>query len=352
MGQKAEAKAKNQNFIQWFQTNWKQHPLFSTGVVLVLMIVIQTAVMVGNASGGTFGELCMSLLSNWINILRNNAPVGIVALGMTFVIISGGIDLSVGSTLVAVGAVVMTLIDGSATGLLAGFGITGVPAYIIGIAVGLAFGALLGELIGALIANGKLPPFIATLGTMKIFRSVTQHFMQHANPSVPKGFLNIANFKIGNFSLMPIFYWLALAALLYFVSRRTAFGRHVYAIGSNAKTAKLSGINVQKVKRRVYMLMGLLVSVAAIIQVSRIGSMDYASAGSGYEMDAIAAVIVGGTSMSGGRGSILGTVFGMLIIGVMNNLLTLLGVPPFLREACKGVIVIGAVLLQKKEADA
>lgn len=352
MGQKVEAKAQNQNFIQWFQTNWKQHPLFSTGVVLVLMIVIQTAVMVGNASGGTFGELCASLLSNWINILRNNAPVGIVALGMTFVIISGGIDLSVGSTLVAVGAVVMTLIDGSATGLLAGFGITGVPAYIIGIAVGLAFGALLGELIGALIANGKLPPFIATLGTMKIFRSVTQHFMQHANPSVPKGFLNIANFKIGSFSLMPIFYWLVLAALLYFVSRRTAFGRHVYAIGSNAKTAKLSGINVQKVKRRVYMLMGLLVSVAAIIQVSRIGSMDYASAGSGYEMDAIAAVIVGGTSMSGGRGSILGTVFGMLIIGVMNNLLTLLGVPPFLREACKGIIVIGAVLLQKKEADA
>lgn len=278
--------------------------------------------------------------------------MGIIALGMTFVIISGGIDLSVGSTLVAVGAMVMMVVDGSATGLLAGMGITGVPAYIIAIAVGLVFGALLGWLNGVLIAHGKLPPFIATLGTMQIFRSVTQHLTQHANPSVPKGFLQIANLKIGSFYIMPILYWLAIAAVLYVVSKRTTFGRHVFAVGSNIRTARLSGINVNKVKRRIYMLTGMLVAIAAIIQVSRIGSMDYASAGSGYEMDAIAAVIVGGTSMSGGKGSIVGTVLGMLIIGVMNNLLTLFGVPPFLREACKGVIVIVAVLLQKKEADA
>ena len=236
---------------------WKQNPLVSTGLVLILMIVVQTAIMIYNFGEGSVGELLLSLLTNWLNILRNNAPVGIIALGMTFVIISGGIDLSVGSTLVAVGAMVMMVVDGSATGLLAGMGITGVPAYIIAIAV-----------------------------------------------------------------------------------------------GSNIRTARLSGINVNKVKRRIYMLTGMLVAIAAIIQVSRIGSMDYASAGSGYEMDAIAAVIVGGTSMSGGKGSIVGTVLGMLIIGVMNNLLTLFGVPPFLREACKGVIVIVAVLLQKKEADA
>ena len=239
-----------------------------------------------------------------------------------------------------------------AAGLLAGMGITGVPAYIIAIAVGLVFGALLGWLNGVLIAHGKLPPFIATLGTMQFFRSVTQHLTQHANPSVPKGFLQIANLKIGSFYIMPILYWLAIAAVLYVVSKRTTFGRHVFAVGSNIRTARLSGINVNKVKRRIYMLTGMLVAIAAIIQVSRIGSMDYASAGSGYEMDAIAAVIVGGTSMSGGKGSIVGTVLGMLIIGVMNNLLTLFGVPPFLREACKGVIVIVAVLLQKKEAAA
>ena len=331
---------------------WKQNPLVSTGLVLILMIVVQTAIMIYNFGEGSVGELMLSLLTNWLNILRNNAPVGIIALGMTFVIISGGIDLSVGSTLVAVGAMVMMVVDGSATGLLAGMGITGVPAYIIAIAVGLVFGALLGWLNGVLIAHGKLPPFIATLGTMQIFRSVTQHLTQHANPSVPTGFLQIANLKIGSFYIMPILYWLAIAAVLYVVSKRTTFGRHVFAVGSNIRTARLSGINVNKVKRRIYMLTGMLVAIAAIIQVSRIGSMDYASAGSGYEMDAIAAVIVGGTSMSGGKGSIVGTVLGMLIIGVMNNLLTLFGVPPFLREACKGVIVIVAVLLQKKEADA
>ena len=331
---------------------WKQNPLVSTGLVLILMIVVQTAIMIYNFGEGSVGELLLSLLTNWLNILRNNAPVGIIALGMTFVIISGGIDLSVGSTLVAVGAMVMMVVDGSATGLLAGMGITGVPAYIIAIAVGLVFGALLGWLNGVLIAHGKLPPFIATLGTMQIFRSVTQHLTQHANPSVPKGFLQIANLKIGSFYIMPILYWLAIAAVLYVVSKRTTFGRHVFAVGSNIRTARLSGINVNKLKRRIYMLTGMLVAIAAIIQVSRIGSMDYASAGSGYEMDAIAAVIVGGTSMSGGKGSIVGTVLGMLIIGVMNNLLTLFGVPPFLREACKGVIVIVAVLLQKKEADA
>ena len=331
---------------------WKQNPLVSTGLVLILMIVVQTAIMIYNFGEGSVGELMLSLLTNWLNILRNNAPVGIIALGMTFVIISGGIDLSVGSTLVAVGAMVMMVVDGSATGLLAGMGITGVPAYISAIAVGLVFGALLGWLNGVLIAHGKLPPFIATLGTMQIFRSVTQHLTQHANPSVPKGFLQIANLKIGSFYIMPILYWLAIAAVLYVVSKRTTFGRHVFAVGSNIRTARLSGINVNKVKRRIYMLTGMLVAIAAIIQVSRIGSMDYASAGSGYEMDAIAAVIVGGTSMSGGKGSIVGTVLGMLIIGVMNNLLTLFGVPPFLREACKGVIVIVAVLLQKKEADA
>ena len=331
---------------------WKQNPLVSTGLVLILMIVVQTAIMIYNFGEGSVGELLLSLLTNFLILLRNNAPVGIIALGMTFVIISGGIDLSVGSTLVAVGAMVMMVVDGSATGLLAGMGITGVPAYIIAIAVGLVFGALLGWLNGVLIAHGKLPPFIATLGTMQIFRSVTQHLTQHANPSVPKGFLQIANLKIGSFYIMPILYWLAIAAVLYVVSKRTTFGRHVFAVGSNIRTARLSGINVNKVKRRIYMLTGMLVAIAAIIQVSRIGSMDYASAGSGYEMDAIAAVIVGGTSMSGGKGSIVGTVLGMLIIGVMNNLLTLFGVPPFLREACKGVIVIVAVLLQKKEADA
>ena len=142
---------------------------------------------------------------------------------------------------------------------------------------------------------------------------------------------------------------MVIAVALDLVARKTTFGRHVYAIGSNERAARLSGINVEKVKALVYVLSGALVAVASIVSVARIGSMDYANAGSGYEMDAIAAVVVGGTSMSGGRGSIVGTVLGMLIIAVMNNLLNLIGVPPFLREAFKGLIVIVAVLLQKKD---
>lgn len=340
---------KKQNFISWFREMWMTHPLFSTGMALLVMVILQTAAL--GFSYGSFGEWFIAWLRNWLNILRNNAGIGIISLGMTFVIISGGIDLAVGSTLVAIGAVVMVLIDGGPHGLLGSMGITGVPAYIIAIAVGIVFGTILGEITGLLVTKGKLPPFIATLGTMKICRSVTQHFMQGYTPSVPKGFLQIASFDIGGQMLLPILYWILLAVILYIVFQRTTFGRHVIAIGSNERTSKLSGINVNKVKRRVYALMGLMVAFSAILQISRIGSMDYANAGSGYEMDAIAATIVGGTSMSGGRGSILGTVLGMLIIAVMNNLLNLMGVPPFLREACKGVIVIGAVLLQKKDSN-
>ena len=255
-----------------------------------------------------------------------------------------------GATMVAIGAVLMVIINGYPAGLLTAVGITGVPAYLIGILAAVLVGCLIGAVNGTLIARSKLPAFIVTLGMMKICRSVTQQCMQTVAVKVPTGFLAIANTKIGGETLLPILYWLVIAAILYVVSKHTPFGRQIYAIGSNERTARLSGVNVEKVKTWIYVLMGALVSVTAVIQIARIGSMDYANAGSGYEMDAIAAVVVGGTSMAGGKGSIIGTVLGMLIIAVMNNLLNLMGVPPFLREAFKGFIVIAAVLLQKKEA--
>ncbi|AZO96306.1 ABC transporter permease [Iocasia frigidifontis] len=339
---------KNKNrFLHWFLHKWSTEPIFSTAVALFIMIILQTLTL--GFSYDSFGAWFYSWINNWINILRNNAGVGIIALGMTFVIMSGGIDLSVGSTLASVGAVMMVLLDSGPNGILCNMGITGVSVIIIAIIIGTGFGILLGNLIGLLITKGRIPPFIATLGTMKIYRSVTQHFMQGFLPRVPREFLQISGFKMGKYMLMPIIYWLIIAAVLYFISKRTTFGRQVIAIGSNECSAKLSGVNVNRVKRRVYALMGLLVAFSAIIQVSRIGSMDFANAGSGYEMDAIAAAVVGGTSMSGGRGAIIGTVFGMLIIAVMNNLLNLLGVPPFLREAFKGLILVAAVLLQKKD---
>jgi ribose transport system permease protein len=270
-------------------------------------------------------------------------------LGMTLVIMTGGIDLAVGSTLVVTGAFSMILLDTSTKGILGMLGLTGVPSFVVTIILVVLFGYLLGSLIGLSITKGKVPPFIVTLGALMIFRSVTQHFMQGYNPKVPMEFLQIASFKMGNYMIMPIIYWAIIAYILYYVSKRTTFGRQIIAVGSNERAAKLSGVHVDKVKVRVYALMGILVSIAAIIQVSRIGSMDFSNAGRGMEMDAIAAAVVGGTSMMGGRGLIIGTVFGMLIIAVMNNLLNLFGVPPFLREAFKGVIVIGAVLLQRKE---
>lgn len=339
--------AKNETILHKAVVQWKTNPIFSTACVLVLMIILQTLAL--GFDFESVGAWFSHWSRNWINILRNNASVGIVALGMTFVIISGGIDLAVGSTLVAVGAVLMVCVNSYPTSLLTGIGITGVPAFIIGIAACILMGCALGGVSGFLIAKQKLPAFIATLGMMKICRSVTQQVMQTASVKVPTQFLAIANTKIGGQVILPIIYWLVLAVLLHIISRKTTFGRHVYAIGSNERTARLSGINVEKVTAMVYVLSGIMVSIAAIIQVARIGSMDYANAGSGYEMDAIAAVVVGGTSMSGGKGSILGTVLGMLIIAVMNNLLNLMGVPPFLREAFKGFIVIAAVLLQKKE---
>jgi len=339
---------KPQNAFSWFRSMWMSRPLFSTGIALVVMIVLQTAALGFNFN--SFNDWFNTWLQNWVNILRNNAGIGIIALGMTFVIISGGIDLAVGSTLVVIGAVVMMLIDTGPMGILLSMGISGPAAYVIAILLAIVMGLILGEITGLLITRGKLPPFIATLGTMKIFRSVTQHFMQGYTPVVPKEFLGIASLEIGGQLLMPIIYWVILAGVLYIVFTRTTFGRQTIAIGSNERATKLSGVNVNAVKRRIYALMGLLVSISAVIQVSRIGSMDYANAGSGYEMDAISAVIVGGTSMAGGKGSIVGTVLGTLIIAVMNNLLNLMGVPPFLREAFKGVIVIGAVLLQKKDA--
>lgn len=336
----------NRGALGWFKDKWSHNALFSTIFALVVMVLIQCIVMWINAGsfGGMFGKMGMA----WLNILRNNAYQGVIALGMCFIIISGGIDLSVGSMLCALGAILMYLI--APTGLLASIGLTGPVAYIIAIILILIVGYFFGEINGALISYGKLPPFIATLGTMKVFRSVTQQLTKQFNPEIPADFKLIASAKVGGQVVLPILYWVVIVVIMHIIFTRTAFGRQTIAIGSNERAAKLSGINVNNVKRRIYALGGVMCAVAAVIYIARIGSMDFANAGNGYEMDAIAAVIVGGTSMSGGRGSLVGAFLGMLIIGVMNNILNTVGVPTFLCDAVKGLIIIFAVLLQKKES--
>ena len=339
-------KLAKKDLVSWFKEEWAHNPMFSTLLALVAMVLVQSVVMTNLAGsfGGMFGKMGMA----WLNILRNNTYAGIIGLGMCFVIISGGIDLSVGSMLCALGAMLMYLLDEGA-GPLAAMGITGVPAYIISIVLIIIAGTLMGLINGALISYGKLPPFIATLGTMKIFRSVTQQMTKTFNPTVPKGFKLIASAKIGGQVILPIIYWVLVVIAMHIIFKKTILGRQTIAIGSNERAAKLSGINVSKVKCKIYALSGMMVAIASVIYLARIGSMDFANAGSGYEMDAIAAVIVGGTSMAGGKGSLVGAFVGMLIMGVMNNILNSVGVPTFLCDAIKGAIIIFAVMLQKKD---
>ncbi len=322
--------------------------LSASFIALGAMLVLQCIVI--GTGGDPLTMLPARLLQAWLNILRNNTYTGIIALGMCFVIVSGGIDLSVGSMLCAVGAALMFLIEPS-TGLLAMIGIHGVPAYIIGIVLCIALGFGLGELNGFLITFGKIPPFVVTLGTMKIYRSVTQQLTKKFNPTVPDGFKMIVSPKIGGQVVLPILYWFLIFVLMYILYKKTVFGKYTVAIGSNERAARYSGIAVKSVKRRVYALCGVMCAVAAVIYVARIGSMDFANAGSGYEMEAIAAVVVGGTAMSGGKGSVAGAFVGMLIIGVMNNVLNTLGVPTFLCDAVRGAIIIFSVLVQRRKEE-
>ena len=183
-------KTNKKGFGAWFRDNWKNNALFSTGIALIVMVILQTLAL--GFDYASFGEWFGAWINNWMNILRNNSSVGIIALGMTFVIISGGIDLAVGSTLVAVGAITMTLIDAANGGWLGAIGLTGAPAYIVAILISVAAGIIFGGLNGLMVTAGKIPPFIATLGAMKILRSVTQQFMQSSSPKVPTGFQQIA----------------------------------------------------------------------------------------------------------------------------------------------------------------
>ena len=158
-------------------------------------------------------------------------------------------------------------------GLLASLGITGPLAYVLAILLTILAGYLFGQLNGALIAYGKLPPFIATLGTMKVFRSVTQQLTKQFNPEIPAGFKLIASAKVGGQVVLPILYWVIIVIIMHIIFTRTAFGRQTIAIGSNERAAKLSGINVNTVKRRIYALGGIMCAIAAVIYIARIGSM-------------------------------------------------------------------------------
>ena len=335
-------------FAGKFLSAWKRTPLFSTLIAALVMIVIQTYSL-GFAfdSYGAWGNFW---LVNFLNVLRANASVGMIALGMTFVIITGGIDLAVGSTLAGVATVVMVLLDTSAgRGVLVNAGITGVPNYLISIAAGLLTGVAIGALIGLGVTKGRVPPFIITLGVMNIVRSVAQYFTKSYKTEVPKEFQVLANKEIiGGQMLLPILYWVVLAIIMYVISKHTAFGRHIYAVGSNERTSRLSGINAKAVIMIVYALIGLLSGISGLIYSSRIMSNDSNNAGLNYEMDAILAVVIGGTSMSGGKFSLAGTIVGSIIIRTIVTFVYYFGIVSEATMFFKAVIIAVIIVLQSE----
>lgn len=275
-------------------------------------------------------------ISNLSNVLRQVSINGLIALGMTFVILTGGIDLSVGSIFALTGAVLTKML------------LSGVDP-IIAIILTLILGAFLGLVNGILISYGKLQAFIATLGTMTLYRGITRVFMDGRPITGFKSDL-VNEIGRGYFLGIPIPTIILIFAIVIvgFILKKTIFGKEVYAVGGNETAARFSAININKVKIKVYTISGFLTTIASIILASRLNSTQ-PNAGLGYELDAIAAVVLGGTSLAGGRGRVFGTVVGILIIGFLNNGLNILGVTSFYQDVVKGVVILLAVLIDRKK---
>lgn len=276
-------------------------------------------------------------LSNLLNLLRQISINGLIAFGMTFIILTGGIDLSVGSILALSSAFIALMITS---------GVDPIIALIIGVLIGFVLGAV----NGLLVTKGNMAPFIATLATMTIFRGLTL-VITDGNPITNLGDSYLFQlFGKGYFIGIPVpaVTMIIVFIILLIILQKTTFGRHTYAIGGNEIAAKISGIKVNKIKIFIYGISGLMSALAGGILTSRLNSAQ-PTAGMSYELDAIAAVVLGGTSLTGGKGRIVGTLIGVLIIGVLNNGLNLLGVSSFYQQVVKGVVILIAVLIDRKK---
>lgn len=281
---------------------------------------------------------------NLVNILRQVSYTGIIALGMTFVIIGGGIDLSVGSMTAFVGAVAVLLMNSLNTVIE-----NEVIVIIIGIATGIMVGTLVGAFNGFMITKGKIAPFIVTLGSMAIFRSLTLYIGN-------AGEIRSSNILYGEFGMesfmripVPVWVMLILAAVLNLVLNNTRYGRYICAVGSNQNVARFSAINVSFVRFFSYTLNGILVALSSILLASRFNAVSTSNMGLGFELDVIAAVIVGGTTLTGGRGTVWGTICGAVMLGVINNMMNMVGVSPYLQGTVKGIVILGAVYIQRQK---
>ncbi|MGR2949673.1 ribose ABC transporter permease [Vibrio vulnificus] len=277
-------------------------------------------------------------VDNILNILRQTSVNAIIAVGMTLVVLTAGIDLSVGSVLALCGAFAASLVAMEVPVLIA------VPTALLA-------GAALGAISGVIIAKGKVQAFIATLVTMTLLRGVTMVYTD--GRPISTGFTDTADafawFGTGYALGIPVPVWLMVVvfAAAWYLLNHTRFGRYVYALGGNESATRLSGINVDKVKIGVYAICGLLAALAGIIVTSRLSSAQ-PTAGMGYELDAIAAVVLGGTSLMGGKGRIMGTLIGALIIGFLNNALNLLDVSSYYQMIAKAAVILLAVMVDNK----
>jgi len=273
-------------------------------------------------------------VSNLLNIARQVSINAVIAAGMTFVILTGGIDLSVGSVLAVSGAVIAGLLS------------AGRPL-LVGIGAGLAVGAALGLLDGLVITRGKVQPFIATLGMLTIGRGLTLVYTDgRPITGLPDAFVWLGAGEVSRIPV-PVVIMILVSLISYGILTQSVFGRYVYAIGGNEEAARLSGVDVATHKTLVYVISGVLSAVSAVILTARLNSAQ-PTAGVGFELDAIAAVVLGGTTLAGGEGSISGTLLGAFIIGVINNGLNLLNVNPFYQQVVKGAVILLAVLLDRR----
>ena len=270
---------------------------------------------------------------NITNLLRQTAITGVIAVGMTFVVISSGIDLSVGSVLAFAGMTAAMMMQ------------AGIPIPIA-ILVSILVGTLIGFAIGVLIHKGKVPPFIATLGGMTIIRGLVMLISGANKVPVASAFGEFATTKLFGIPAMA-YVWLVIVFIGLFLSKHTVFGRNVYAIGSNEEASRLSGINVGLTIGGIYAFNAFCAAVAGLLMATRLGS-GTPTAGMGIEMDAIAAVVVGGASLSGAVGSITGTVFGTIIIAMIRNGGQLMQINSFVLDVLVGLLIVVAVLIDKQ----
>jgi ribose transport system permease protein len=272
-------------------------------------------------------------IDNLLSIALQTAIIAILALGQVYVIISGGIDLSVGSILALSGVISAQLL------------VSGWPT-ALAIVAGIFAGALLGFINGLVITKGNLPPFIVTLGMMGVARGLSLVLTDGLPVSgLPETFTKLGNETIFYIPI-PVIFLIVVAIISSFILSRTIFGRYVYSIGSNEEAAQLSGINVNFHKLMIYVVCGLLSGLAGVLLTARLVSAQ-PSAGTGYELDAIAAVVIGGASLMGGVGTVGGTIIGAFIMGVLRNGLNLLNVTPFWQQIAIGVVIVLAVYLDQ-----